>query len=91
MLVTLYSLSGLALLTATSSLLISQYSSKFEGGAGLASCFVFLIGAILSIIVSIILLNHWVEFDLKAKIIGSIGTLPLFVVLLLLGYVMVQP
>jgi hypothetical protein len=88
MLFIIYGLSGLSILISISSLLIATYASKFEGGAGFASTFVFMIGAVLSAIVTIILFKKWSVLAFMPKVIGCIGTLPVLTVLVVLIWVL---
>ncbi|GAB3327511.1 hypothetical protein GCM10027299_28220 [Larkinella ripae] len=88
MLYTLYGLSGLALLFSVSGILVSQFASKFEGGAGIGGGFLFLIGAVFSGVAAILLYRNWSELSLLPKLIGGLGCLPLVTVVGVLMYVL---
>lgn len=87
MLVALYCLSALSLLVGGGSLLLAQKASRFEGGAGMASLFVFLLAAAISLGVAILLYKQWETLPVVAKIVGGLGCLPLLTVIIVLFYV----
>ncbi len=87
MLYALYCLSALSLLASGGSLLIAQKGSRFEGGAGMASLFVFLLAAAISVGVVILLYKQWETLSVVAKTVGLLGCLPLLAVIIALFYV----
>lgn len=82
------SLSILAVMIGVGGLVIGSKASRFEGGAGMAGSFVFLIAAILSVVVAILLRMHWNELSTGSRIVGLLGCLPLLTVVLVLVYVL---
>ncbi|GAB3491338.1 hypothetical protein GCM10027341_04180 [Spirosoma knui] len=88
MLLALYSLSALAMLISGGGLFIGTYGSRFEGGAGYAGSFAFLVGALFSLAVAILLYKHWNTLALWPRLVGIIGCLPLLTVFIILLYVL---
>ena len=84
----IYTFSLLSLLISGFGLWIGTTGSRFEGGAGYAGCFAFLVGAGFSIIVAFQLYKHWGTLAMLGKIVGVLGCLPLLTVLVVLVYVL---
>ncbi|GAB3499915.1 hypothetical protein GCM10027341_24190 [Spirosoma knui] len=88
MLFALYGLSSLALLFSIGGLLVAQFASKFEGGAGIGGSLLFLIGAAWSAALTILLYRQWTVLSTVDRVIGGVGCLPLLTVLLVIFYVL---
>ncbi|MBD2705806.1 hypothetical protein IC229_34725 [Spirosoma sp. BT702] len=88
MIFALYGLSALSLLFSIGGLLVAQFASKFEGGAGIGGSFLFLIGAVCSGALAILLYRQWAMLSTLDRVVGGVGCLPLLAVLLVLVYVL---
>ncbi|MBD2705314.1 hypothetical protein IC229_32145 [Spirosoma sp. BT702] len=88
MLFALYGLSTLSLLFCIGGLWVAQFASKFEGGAGIGGSLLFLIGAICSGALTIVLYRQWAVLSTLDRVVGGVGCLPLLTLLLVLVYVL---
>ncbi|GAB3496504.1 hypothetical protein GCM10027341_15400 [Spirosoma knui] len=88
MLFILYGLSALSLLFSIGGLLVAEFASKFEGGAGIGGSLLFLIGAICSGALTLVLYRKWAVLSTIDRVDGGVGCLPLVTVLLVLVYVL---
>jgi hypothetical protein len=83
-------LSTLSLVLSLTAITLSSNGDRFEGGWGYAGCFLFLIAAAISLVISIMLYRHWPMVSIVGKIAGLVGCLPLLTVVLVLVYVLLS-
>ncbi|GAB3710507.1 hypothetical protein GCM10027592_47300 [Spirosoma flavus] len=84
----LYGLSALSLLFSIGGILVAQFTSKFEGGAGIGGSLLFLIGAVCSGAQTALLYRQWALLSTLERVVGGLGCLPLLTLLLVLVYVL---
>ncbi|CAN5367657.1 hypothetical protein BH09BAC4_BH09BAC4_33010 [soil metagenome] len=89
MLYALYGLSFFSLLFSIGGLLVAGFASKFEGGASIGGSFLFVVGAVCSGVVAILLYKNWSELERWPKLAGGVGCLPLATVIVVVVYVLV--